>query len=128
MQLTAGWSVELDGAWERRHRRRTRSPEVWTGPVGSLHVEAVHTATTWRCASELQLLDALGDEVPPAPVGRIGEPGTDGIGHRAAWLYADALWGYTFVDGQYLRTAFLSADADLRWAFAAWRSVRLDAP
>src|SRR5258705_9355541 len=121
IELTGEWTIELDGAWERRRRRRAPAPEIWTGPVGTLQVEAMGSAAMGRCTSDLQILASLGHEVPPNAVGRLGEPGRDGIGHRAAWVYADALWGYTFVDRHYLRTVFLSADADPGWAFTAWR-------
>jgi len=50
-------------------------------------------------------------------LGRRGEPGADGTGHRAA----------AHTGRHYLRTVFLSAEADLRWAFTAWRSIRYGA-
>jgi hypothetical protein len=124
MQLTERWTIELDGAWERRRQRRDPAPVTWTGPVGTLQVEEIPTAAFFHCVSDLEILAAPGNEVPPGPVGRLGEPGTGGIGHRAVWIYPDALWSYTFVDRHYLRTVFLSADSDLRWAFTAWRSIR----
>ncbi|GGM70147.1 hypothetical protein GCM10007977_084950 [Dactylosporangium sucinum] len=125
MRLTERWTVELAGAWERRRQRQAQRPAVWTGPAGLLQVLDVTTAGS-RDVSELDLLAALAGEVPPGSTGRLGEAGRDGIGHRAAWLFPDTLWGYTFVDGRYVRTVFVSADADLRWAFTAWRSIRYE--
>ncbi|WP_238010760.1 hypothetical protein KZZ52_39695 [Dactylosporangium sp. AC04546] len=123
VSLTGRWSVELEGAWERRRQRHAQLPVTWTGPDGLLQVLDVATAGS-RDVSELDLLAMLADEVPPGATGRLGEAGRDGIGHRAAWCFPDALWGYTFVDGRYVRTVFVSVDADLRWAFSAWRSIR----
>src|SRR3954467_14217213 len=89
MRLTGRWTIELDGVWERRPQRRTPAPVTWTGPAGSLQVEEIPTAAFFHCMSDLAILAALGDEVPPGSVGRLGEPGRGGIGHRAAWLYPD---------------------------------------
>ncbi|WP_406079728.1 hypothetical protein [Micromonospora sp. NBC_00858] len=90
----------------------------------------VSPGVQWRCADGADIIASLDAELPPDPVGKVGEGGCDGIGHRAAWLYrhsgdpAFTLYGYNFRDGTYVETVFASADAaDLEWAFGAWRSV-----
>ncbi|MFC4018429.1 hypothetical protein ACFOW4_10815 [Micromonospora sp. GCM10011542] len=122
--LGGGWSIKLSGAWTRE---RTRDGVTTWRASGRMM--RVSPGSPWRCADGADIIASLDAELPPDPVGKVGEEGRDGVGHRAAWLYRQdgdvfTLYGYNFADGTYLETVFISADmADPSWAFAAWRSV-----
>nr|WTA67267.1 hypothetical protein OHB51_33335 [Micromonospora sp. NBC_00855] len=124
--LGNGWSIELSDAWAPDGGEDGAT--TWRAPGRTMRVVP---GNTWRCADGVDIIASLDAELPPNPASRVGEGGRDGVGHRAAWLYrqdADVtftLYGYSFLDGVYLETVFISADtADLSWAFDAWRSVR----
>ncbi|GAB3949250.1 hypothetical protein [Micromonospora vulcania] len=123
--LDDGWSIELLGSWTRG--RTTLGGTTWHAPGRTVRVA---TGGEWRCADGASIIASLDAELPPNPTGKVGEGGSGGIGHRAAWLYRHdgevkyVLYGYNFVDATYLQTVFTSADTThLRWAFDAWRSV-----
>ncbi|MEV4537807.1 hypothetical protein AB0J82_28920 [Asanoa sp. NPDC049518] len=123
--LGDGWSIELAGVWtpERTHDGVT----MWRAAGRTMRVSP---GDPWRCADGADIVASIEAELPPNPVGKVGEGGQDGVGHRAAWLYCLGgdvefnLCGYNFADGAFLETVFIGADtADPGWAFAAWRSV-----
>ncbi|WBB69088.1 hypothetical protein [Micromonospora sp. WMMD812] len=123
--LDDGWSIELSGAWTPE--RAEDGVTTWRAPGRTMRVS---TGNPWRCADGADIIASLDAELPPDPVGKVGEGGRDGVGHRAAWLYRQdgnikfTLYGYNFINATYLETVFSSADTtDNSWAFDAWRSV-----
>ncbi|MEU4714006.1 hypothetical protein AB0F73_10200 [Micromonospora purpureochromogenes] len=123
--LGDGWSIELSGPWTRG--RTTDWVTTWRAPGRTMRVSP---GNPWRCADGADIIASLDAKLPPDPVGRVGEGGRDGVGHRAAWLYRQdgdvefTVYGYNFIDRTYLETVFISADTtDPSWAFDAWRSV-----
>ncbi|MFG2100664.1 hypothetical protein ACIBXA_08775 [Micromonospora echinaurantiaca] len=123
--LGDGWSIELPGQWQRG--RGADGVTSWRAPGRTVRVDRGYQ---WRCATSVDVLAWLDAELPPDPVGKVGEAGGNGVGHRAAWLYRHTgevrytLHGYNFSDGGCLETVFTGSDAaDLSWAFHAWRSV-----
>lgn len=122
--LGDGWSIELSGAWTRE--RTKDGVTTWRAPGRTMQVSP---GNPWRCADGADIIASLDAELPPDSIGKVGEGGRDGVGHRAAWLYRQdgdvfTLYGYSFADGTYLETVFTSADtADPSWAYGAWRSM-----
>ena len=123
--LGDGWSIELPGAWTCRSGKH--GVALWRAPGRTM---LVAPGDQWRCADGVDIIASLDAKLPPDPVGKVGEAGREGVGHRAAWLYRHsgeieyALYGYNFCDGDYLETVFTGADgADVAYAIEAWRSV-----